>query len=179
MRNNKWKQIEERVVFSNKYLTLRNDLVERPDGSTTDYIVIEGKDFVTVLCYTLEKKIILTRQYLYPWGMETWTAAGGVIDQGETPEEAAIREVKEETGYDVKKIIKIGLSRTSFLNIAKNHLFFVKVDNEEDETFEDPNEIIRIREFSMEEIQTMIEKGEIIHSSTLLAINLSINKKLI
>ena len=173
--SNIWKQLEERVVFSNRYLTLRNDLVRRPDGSETEYLVIEGKNFVTVLCFTQEEKILLVRVYIYPWQMETWTVTGGVIDPGETPDEAAAREAKEETGYKVKELIFLGKSRIPFLNTAQNFIYCAKV--EKDTSFEDPNEIIRVEEFSLEEVQKMINKEEIIHSSSLLAISLFMSQK--
>ena len=96
-----WQQLDERVIFQNRFIGLRNDLVLRPDGQQIEHVVIEGRDFVTVMCQTIEGKIILVDAYPYPWQMKTKTTVGGMIDKGEKPKEAAIRETEEETGYKV------------------------------------------------------------------------------
>ncbi len=54
-----WKQLEERVIFRNRFIGLRNDLVLRPDGQQLEYVDFEGRDFVTVICQTIDGKIIL------------------------------------------------------------------------------------------------------------------------
>ena len=161
-----WQQLEERVIFRNRFIGLRNDLVSRPDGQQIDYVVIEGRDFVTIVCQTVDDKIILMDSYPYPWQIKTKTTVGGLIDDDEKPEEAAIRETEEETGYKVESITYLGKVKISFLNTAWNYLFFaiVKKDNS---IQLDQNEIISVFEFSNEEIDNIIKKGEILHGSTL------------
>ena len=176
---NCWKQLEERVIFRNKYIGLRNDLVQMPNGKETEYAVVEGKDFVTVLCKTTSNKILLAKCFIYPWNTLTKTAVGGVIEQGETPEQAAKREAEEETGYKIKQVTFLQKCHPTFLNIAWNYIFYAETENLKSTGPEDSNEIIKVQEFSKEEVLTMIEKGEIIHSSSILAIYTSLTKKLI
>ncbi|MEE9377654.1 MAG: NUDIX hydrolase [Candidatus Lokiarchaeia archaeon] len=161
-----WKQLEERVIFRNRFIGLRNDLVLRPDGQQIEYVVIEGRDFVTVICQTTESKIILVDAYPYPWQIKTKTAAGGIIDKGETPEEAAIRETEEETGYKVENITFLGKTKISFLNIVWNYLYFAIVKKNNSKPI-DSNEIISVNEFFIEEVHKMINNGDILHSSTM------------
>ncbi len=162
----KWKQLEERVIFRNRFIGLRNDLVLRPDGQQVEYVVIEGRDFVTIICQTADGKIILVDAYPYPWQLKTKTTVGGMIDEGEKPEEAAIRETEEETGYKVESITFLGKTRISFLNTVWNYLYFAKVEKKNSKPI-DPNEIISVYEFSIEEIHKLINNGDIIHSSTI------------
>ncbi len=165
-----WRQLQERVIFRNKYIGLRNDLVQMPNGKETEYAVVEGKDFVTVLCKTNTKKILLAKCFIYPWNTLTWTAVGGVIDPGETPEQAAIRETEEETGYTVRNVIFLQKCHPTFLNIAWNYIFFAEVERDDSKNPIDPNEIINVKEYTKDEVMRIIEEGEIIHSSSLLAI---------
>lgn len=129
-----WRQLQERVIFRNKYIGLRNDLVQMPDGRETEYAVIEGRDFVRVLCKTNMNKILLAKCFIYPWNTLTWTAVGGVIDPGETPEQAAKREAEEETGYSIKKVTLLLKCHPTFLNIAWNYVFFAEVEKDDSKT---------------------------------------------
>jgi ADP-ribose pyrophosphatase len=161
-----WKQLEERVVFRNRFIGLRNDLVLRPDGRHIEHVVIEGRNFATVICQTIDGKIILVDTYPYPWQVKTKTTVGGLIEEGEKPEKAAIRETEEETGYTVKNITFLGKIRISFLNIAWNYLYFAIVKKYDSKPI-DSNEIITVYELSTDELEKKIKNGEIIHSSTI------------
>ena len=48
-----------------------------------------------------ERRVVLVSHWYAPWA---WTLPGGGVDRGETPEQAAIREAREETGFEVKTI---------------------------------------------------------------------------
>jgi len=161
-----WKQLEEKVIFRNRFIGLRNDIVLRPDGQQIEHVVIEGRDFVTIICQTNEGKIILVDAYPYPWQIKTKTTVGGLIEKGEQPKNAAIRETEEETGYKVENITFLGKIKISFLNTAWNYLYFAIVKRINSKPI-DPNEIISVYEFSIEEIHKIITNGDIIHSSTM------------
>ena len=160
-----WKQLEERVIFRNRFIGLRNDLVLRPDGQQIEHVVIEGRDFATIICQTTNRKIVLVDSYPYPWQMKTKTAVGGLIENGEKPEEAARRETEEETGYKVENITFLGKIKISFLNTAWNYLYFAIVKKMNSKPI-DSNEIISVDEFSLEEVHNMILNGDILHGST-------------
>lgn len=102
----------------------------------------------------------------YPWQTKTKTTVGGIIEKGENPKEAAIRETEEETGYKVENITYLGKTKISFLNTVWNYLYFAIVKKFNAKPI-DPNEIISVYEFSIEEMHKMINNSEIIHSSTL------------
>lgn len=46
------------------------------------------------------EKLVMIRQYRYPVGDYIYELPAGLVDAGESPEQAAVREIKEETGYD-------------------------------------------------------------------------------
>jgi ADP-ribose pyrophosphatase len=164
---NKFEQIEERVVFSNQYVTLRNDLVRFPNGKIGEYVVIESNNFSGTLCYTKDKKLVMIKQFRYPWQKSSWEMSSGFIDTGETPKEAAIREVLEETGYRVINISPLIDCYPIGNNNSVGFLFFAEV--EPSNSSFDTDEIEQVKEFTIREVDELIKKGEIIQGTTLLA----------
>ena len=175
--NHEIKQLEERVVFRNQFIGLRNDLVRFPNGEIGEYAVTESSDFCGTLCITKNKKLVMVKQFRYPWLKSSWEMSSGCIIPGEKPKEAAVREVREETGYRVININPLLEYYPIGNNCSIGYLFFAEVDFS-DSSF-DTDEIEQVKEFSLEQFDEMIEKGEIIHGTTLLAYFYAINKGLL
>ncbi len=173
-----WSTIKKREVFSSKFLTIRNDIVKKPDNKTTEFIVVEQKNFVATLCLTDENKIVLIRQFRYPWSQVSFEVPAGLMENGEKIEDAAIREIKEETGYNVSNIQFLVKYHPVAYSNGFGHIFFAHVSNKGKQDL-DPDEFIEVSEFSIDEVEEMIVKGEIVHGSTIMAWYLTKQKKLI
>ena len=91
----------------------------------------------------LENKVVLVRRRDIP----VWVLPGGAIDAGETPDEAIIREVKEETGYDAEIDYKMASYTFSNSFIDPVALYKLKVTNPEKKDF-DRNEVKKVESFS-------------------------------
>ncbi len=90
-----------RTVYESWWVTLRLDDVERPDGSHTEHEVIQGPNAAgLVVAHPMNGILMIWRHRFMPdtWG---WEIPGGVIDPGESAEQAAARECHEETGWKV------------------------------------------------------------------------------
>ncbi|UYP45991.1 hypothetical protein NEF87_002276 [Candidatus Lokiarchaeum ossiferum] len=174
----KWKTVEERVVFENKFIRLRNDIASRPDGVNVDFIVVENKSFASVICKTKDHKLPMVRQFRYPWMAASWEIPSGIIDPGELPEDAAVREVEEETGYRVTNLRF--LMKFHPFGIAKGwcYLFYADVEEGNGQAL-DPNEFLQMQLFTPEEIDLLQDEGDLIHASTLVGWNLAKNMKLV
>ena len=101
--------VKQNKVFSNNYMEIYNDDVVFPSGNSGTYIRINSSSnkSVAVLPITKEGNIVVIRNYRHGirgWGVEV---PKGSIDSGESSEIAAVRELKEETGYECEKLIHI------------------------------------------------------------------------
>ena len=96
----KWEIVKTEPLGSNRVFSTRKDTSVSPiTGQEHEFFVIEAPDWVNIVAVTDEGEVLLIRQYRHGTGVETIEIPGGVIDPGETPLEAARRELLEETGY--------------------------------------------------------------------------------
>lgn len=95
-----WKVVKSRHSFRDRWLTVRSDTVQLPNGQTLDpYHTIEAPDWATVIAITEAGNIVLVEQYRHAVGRTLIELPAGMIDAGEKPEAAARRELLEETGH--------------------------------------------------------------------------------
>ena len=96
-----WKIVESEYLVENRWITLRADKCEMPNGCIIDpYYILEQKNWVNVVPVTPDGKIVLIRLYRHGIQETIWEIPGGVMDlEGESPLSAVKRELQEETGY--------------------------------------------------------------------------------
>jgi ADP-ribose pyrophosphatase len=99
-----WRVRSSSYVVDSPYMRLRVDEVVLPDGSVVpNYYVRESPGFVTVLALTRDENVVLVRQYRYGSDSIHLELPAGMLHDGEDPRECALRELAEETGYDVER----------------------------------------------------------------------------
>lgn len=97
-------------------------LAEGAEGGAQPHYVIQGLDFVVVVAVTPQEQLLLVRQYRVAAGATTLELPAGHIDPGETPEQAARRELVEETGYETDNFIPLGKLSPSVARFT-NHMW--------------------------------------------------------
>ena len=96
----KWKILSSEYLVQRPWLTARRDVAELPDGRVNnEYYVLEYPDWVNIIAITKDGKMVMERQYRHVLGKTCYELPCGVIEAGETPLEAAKRELLEETGF--------------------------------------------------------------------------------
>lgn len=124
----KWKILKSEYLFRRPWLTVRRDCVELPDGRRNpEFYVLEYPDWVNVIAIDEDGNFVLERQYRHGLGKTCFEIPAGVIEKGETPLEAARRELQEETGYgegEWSEIMTISGNASTTSNLS--HCFVAK-----------------------------------------------------
>jgi ADP-ribose pyrophosphatase len=95
-----WKILSSTYIHKGPWATLRSDKCEMPDGTIVDdYYVLEYPNWANAVALTEDNKILMVRQYRHAANIVSLEIPGGVIEDGENPEEGMRRELLEETGY--------------------------------------------------------------------------------
>jgi len=93
---------------------VREDQVQLPNGSITIYGVVDSRhDFIGVVPLLDGDTVLLVRQYRYIQGEVTWEIPTGAIEKGETPEQAAQRELQEEVEYRAGSLELVSIMRSN------------------------------------------------------------------
>ncbi|WP_427159468.1 NUDIX hydrolase [Aliinostoc sp. HNIBRCY26] len=174
----KWQVINSKMVLNHPWCQVRQDEIKLPNGQVIDdYFVIIKPDIVLVLPITTSREIIFVRQYRH--GVENFfieLPAGRFDPTQETPEDAGLRELKEETGYVAEQLQKI---TTLYDNPSKDtnqiHLFLaeniIKVGGQS----LDITEEIEVILIPIDEVLEKITQGEIAVAGSVAALFLGLN----
>ena len=95
-----WKLLDSEFLVNAPWLKVAKEKCELPNGKVIDdFYTLWQPDWVLILARTKEGKWVMTEQYRHGTGKIALEFPAGIIDKGETPEEAALRELQEECGY--------------------------------------------------------------------------------
>lgn len=101
------KRLSSELLYKGRILRVRVDHVVTIKGRKTTREIVERHPTVSILILDEGGNLLLVQQYRYAVGKTTLEIPAGVVDEGETPEEAARREVREETGYACNSLEKL------------------------------------------------------------------------
>jgi len=175
------KQINTKVVYQNKWMTVREDEIERLSGARGVYGVVDKPHFVVIVPFQ-DGKVHLVEQFRYPVQERFWEfPQGSWEEQPDTnPEQVAIGELKEETGIIADQMTYVGFQYQGYGYSSQGyHIYFatgltqtkMKLDAEEEDLI--------TSEFSINDFETMLKNGKIKDATTTCAYSLTKMKGLL
>ena len=168
------KTIQRTEIFKGHIFDVVVDDVELPDGNTGKRELVFHKGAVCVLAITPDDKMILVKQYRKAIEKAIYEIPAGKLEIGEETslEDAALRELEEETGYTTDKLTLLAdfYSAIGFCNerirlyLADN---LIKVENPRPM---DEDEVIELFFVRLEEALELIASGDICDAKTIMAV---------
>ena len=163
------KTVKANYIFRGKILTLRCDEAELPDGKPCSREFIEHSGGACVL-YVKEGKVLLVRQYRYPYAESIYEIPAGKLDKGEEPIKTAARELEEEGGLvaDELKLLYVMYPSPGYTN--EKIYIYQALSAHETEAHLDEGEYLDAEYVSLEKVKEMLKNGEIKDAKTIIAL---------
>lgn len=102
------KTLSSQLIYDGRAVKLRIDTVQLPGGRETTREIVQHSDVVVMVVVDEDDNVLLVRQYRTPVERELLEIPAGGIDEGEEPEDAVRRELREEIGYLPNKVQRLG-----------------------------------------------------------------------
>jgi ADP-ribose pyrophosphatase len=163
-------KISSEEIYNGKIVNLTKDTVLLENNKTALREVIHHNGGVGILPLLEDNKVILVKQFRYPYDKVLYEIPAGKLEKGENPLECGKRELTEETGYNAEEFIFLGeiyptpaynteiitIYLAKGLTLSKQHL--------------DDDEFLDTEIFTLEELREMIENNIIKDAKTQIAI---------
>jgi ADP-ribose pyrophosphatase len=165
------------LIYTGRVFRVTVDEVMFADGRTVKMDVVRHPGSVVLLPTTAHGHLLLVRQYRYVVDRWLWELPAGTREPGESLEAAARRECHEEVG----KVAERAEQLWSFFpspGFCDEEMHFFRMTGLRDrlpgeaEAHQDPDEVLNVREFSIDEARTLIKSGEIRDMKTALGLSL-------
>lgn len=165
--------IDSRRIHEGRILNLREDTVELPDGRRALREVVEHSEVVAIVPVDAAGHVLLVRQYRLPAGQVLLEVPAGGVDPGESAEEAAQRELQEETGHRAGRLQRLGGFFVSPGYCTEFIHIFLASDLSESAVEADPDERIVVVRLSLREALRQVESGEIRDTKSIIGLLLA------
>ena len=164
-----WKFESSRKIYSNKYIELYEDVLDIKNKKKI-YTRAKRKDYSTIVPFVSNDEILVIKSYRHLVGSYQIEAPSGYIDSGETPVEAANRELNEETGYRANNIISLGSYTLDYTMFEQTGNLFVGYDLVDEKKQQlGMMEIIDTAILTVDEIKKLLFEGKILNASSIVA----------
>lgn len=147
---------------------------EPPGGGAPEtFYCIDAPDWINVIPLTADDDVLFVRQYRFGTEEFTLEIPGGMCDPGEGPREAALRELREETGYAAGELIELGFVHPNpAIQTNRCHTFLARDLIERGVPTPDGHEAFEQERVPLERVGSLIADREITHALVIAAFHL-------
>ena len=165
----RWKKLGARTVAHTRIFDVQSVDFHHPlRAKPQDFIVIAAPDWVNVVALTPDGQLVLVRQFRYGTNDFSVEIPGGVMDAGEDPIAAGLRELREETGYTGTKARLLGsVHPNPAMQNNRCHLVLVEDARRSEQLDWDPDEEFEIMTKPVDEVYALAYAGGITHAMVL------------
>lgn len=170
----RWEKLGQTSRLQTRVFDVLGARYRHPVRSTErEFVVIHAPDWVNVVALTTDERIVLVRQFRYGIDEFSLEIPGGVMDPGEDPVVAGLRELREETGFSGAPAKLLGsVHPNPAIQANRCHFVFVEAAMRAHELAWDPDEEIQISTQPVEEVLALAHSGGIVHGLVLNALML-------
>jgi ADP-ribose diphosphatase len=168
--------VATRRIHEGRIVRLREDTVELGDGRTALREVVEHDDVVGIVPLDSEGNVILVRQFRLPAQETLLEIPAGGVDAGESAEEAAQRELQEETGYRAAQLDRLAGFFVSPGYCTEFIHVFLATGLSESVIAADDDENIALERMPLAEAVHLIHKGQIKDGKSIVGLLLAVDR---
>jgi len=165
------------VIYRGRVFSVTVDQVTYADGRTVKMECVRHRGSVVLLPMSAPDRILLVRQYRYVVNRWLWELPAGTLEPDESAEAAALRECHEEVGKIAGRAQRL-LSLFPSPGFCDEEMSFFLLSDlrdrhpDEPAPHQDPDEVLNVREFSVQDVREMVRAGEIRDMKTAIGLTL-------
>ncbi|MBZ0198769.1 MAG: NUDIX hydrolase [Ignavibacteriaceae bacterium] len=165
------------VLFRGKVFDLKVDEITYDSGNKGIREVAIHSGGSVVVPVTNEGKIVLVKQYRYPFLKYMLEMPAGKLEKGEDPYLCAVRELEEETGYKAASVVKLGaIATTPGFCTEILHLYIATGLTPGNHNREEGEATMKVFEYSFDEVENLIAAGELYDAKSICAFHMAVSK---